>query len=57
MSILRAAINRLCLDPSAPYPSQVLIQQQEAFDVRQKLKEWRETQRMHLVKDESDRDE
>ena len=57
ISLLRETIRRLNLDPKAPYPSQLDTIEKEAFDVRQKILDWRVSQRVRLVRSSScDRD-
>lgn len=47
--LLSDRIKDLHLRPNAPYPSEELRNQEEAKDVRDMVKKWRKTQRVHIV--------
>lgn len=49
--LLSERIKDLSLRPNAPYPSEVLRIKQAEKEAHEAIKRWRESQRMHLVKD------
>lgn len=53
-SLLRQSIMRLHLDPAAPYPHEVLRDEERAAAAREEIRKFRESQRLHLVQEEPD---
>lgn len=51
-SLLRQSILRLRLDLNAPYPYELLRDEEKAREAREEIKRFRESQRLHLVTDE-----
>ena len=49
--LLSERIKDLHLRPNAPYPSEQLRAKQAEKEAHEAIKRWRESQRMHLVKD------
>lgn len=53
--IITESMKRLRLDPQAPFPHQLESEELAAKDLRDKIKQWRQSQELKVIKND-DRD-